>query len=240
MILIAKDRGLTHLVQKDQDHFELALLSSEIMLRDLNTYIKYPASTILRPNQAGLKMEASLDVSSFTFANASEKATVLKKIESQLRFWKLRQLKIQEILFVADEMFTNAIFNAPHSKFESGYASPSSSLKDAEGQAIKAARLFLVRDQQRILLGCTDDYGSLNPATLLNKLHLCFSKGVLASINWEKGGAGIGTYMILQAAEEYYVGVHPNKATVVCCTFSNSGRGLERGPGIHISTLSGN
>ena len=69
---------------------------------------------------------------------------------------------ISQVLGVADELVTNAVFNAPfvnESNTQPGANREDSSVKMTYN---KEARFFMANNTDRVLIGCIDPYGSLN------------------------------------------------------------------------------
>jgi hypothetical protein len=78
---------------------------------------------------------------------------------------------------------------------------------------------FLSDDFERIVIGCCDRYGSLKIPALLNRVKLCYENSIADMINYSAGGAGIGTYIVLEKVTSFYVGVQTGVSTLVCCAF---------------------
>jgi hypothetical protein len=77
--------------------------------------------------------------------------------------------------------------------------------------------LFLAHDESRLMVGCTDPYGSLGIARYLSKVKATYALGAAATMDFGSGGAGIGSYIIFNTGASLYIGVKPGQSTVICC-----------------------
>lgn len=136
---------------------------------------------------------------------------------------------------VADELFTNAIYNAPHVSFAENGPGVARTHENGNTLSLMPARLFLGADSSRIIIGSEDSYGTLNPCHLLKRLKACYTEGTNVAMNWSVGGAGLGTYMIFRSALAYYAGIEQGKRTVVACSFAQGARRSENVRNIHFS-----
>jgi hypothetical protein len=235
LIDIAASYNLWHLIQQSTPYFASELKTSEIMISDLEKYLNNPVSSILLPEKAGPDAETQLLMLSTEFSKASHKQEVIESLRLKLGDIKCSESQRQEMLLVADEMFTNAIYNAPHVNERNNGPGVERNAKNGNLE-LRAARIFLGNDGARVVIGCEDKYGTLNVGFLLKRLRNCFAKGAAASINYELGGAGIGTYMMFRSALSYYAGVAHGKKTVVACTFPGRRGKFQPSQNLHLST----
>jgi hypothetical protein len=236
--IAAKHPNIWHLVRTGTAHFKEEVASSELMIASPQKYLDFPISSILCPATAGQISEKAHLVLSRPFRRASEKRDVLESFKTQVQKFKFSSTLVMELVLIADEMFTNAIFNAPHVEF--GKNGPGAERSKENGELeLRPARLFMGTDNNRVVVGCEDSYGSLNPARLLERLNTCFVQGAYASINWGGGGAGIGTFIIFRSALSFYAGVAHGKKTVVACTFPNQRQTFNPVQNLHFWTDAG-
>lgn len=236
MLNIAKDYKLEQFVHINQPNFEKEVEASGLMLLDLERYLNFPISSILTPTKASHAAEKLFQTVSIPFRYASDKNAVIDRISATLKGWNKRASVAGEICLVADEMFTNAIYNAPYVKYSVNGPGADRTSSFGDCPDLRQARIFLGRDEERIVIGCEDKYGSLNPRHLVARLQACFDSGGRA-INWNGGGAGIGTYIVLRSALAYYAGVAEGSRTVVACTFSNAGRRSDTIQNLHLGAI---
>lgn len=232
-IEIAAAHRLWHLIHTGQPHFECEVKVSELMLESLETFLKNPVTSILTPES--IDHPPPYEGVELSFSKASEKSKTLDTLGQMLTTWKRPSSRISEMLLVADEMFTNAIYNAPYVTFAKNGPGAARTQEFGDADGLRPAKIFLGRDNDRIVLGCEDGYGTLNPKHVITRLHNCFSVGARKALNWDTGGAGLGTFMMVRAALAYYVGVQQGTKTVVCCAFPMVSRRAEMVPNLHLS-----
>jgi len=218
ILKLVLENGFMHVCQEKHPYFESDLNSSGLMLSNTDQFVNFPASSILAPKEVSPEKEQSLIKFEYNFSRASEKSEILKKMEEALVQTASSGTIRSDILLIADELSTNAIFNAPFVDLEntnSGASREDSSVHMSDG---KSAKVFLAADESRLLIGCRDPYGTLNIDKLLTRVKSCYDNSVAANMNMTgSGGAGIGSFMVFNSAASYYVAVSEGKYTIVCC-----------------------
>jgi hypothetical protein len=214
----AIDSNLNHICQKSGHLFDEEIKTANRIIESDDNYFKFPLSTILMPDAICDASEKSLTVMDNLFDCSGQKAEVLTNITGSLQAKTLPQTIIDDVIVVADELFTNAIFNAPfvdlHTHKNAGVSRTSLDVKLEDG---KQGRLFLAHDAKRLVIGCEDPYGSLDLTRYLKKVRSTYQRGPAAAINFGPGGAGIGSYIIFNAGASLYFGVWPGHTTLLCC-----------------------
>ncbi len=212
------DKTVDHVVQKSNVHADNELQLSLKTVTSPECFFKYPISVIkgiLDPTPETEKANAEMSV----FLNKpSDKDTVLDQLETYIKQYCKRGSIASDIRIVADELISNSLFNAP-------YTRNSLNLNIARDYANitidqnKKPHVFAGYDENRLIIGCTDFYGRLNTAKLMERIKFCYVNNPGEVINFNVGGAGIGSYMIFDACMSYYVAVDPGVSSTVCCTF---------------------
>lgn len=241
---VAIDKGYTQIVQSGSAHFETEMACSAKLLLEPQRLLRMPVSAILDPHNYGSKSEAGLTLLHQTFSVAREKSDLLKKVEETLAE-KIKSTALKaDIVTVADELLTNAIFNAPFVDLQNsqpGESRENSGVTMTEG---KMGDFFVGADSERIVIGCRDPYGSLNTKKLLERIRNCYLRSVAATMNMDgRGGAGIGSFMVFNASSSYYVAIDRMKSTVVCAVLplKGSGRSRQEAPkNLHILNIENN
>ena len=116
---------------------------------------------------------------------------------------------------ISDELFTNALFNAPFGDLDSTLDRTTLVVLNPE----MAAEIIVGNTQDRILIGCIDVFGTLNCENLLERIYKGFSGGIGQALNMETGGAGIGILRMVDLSSDIYVVVEKDKRTLVACSF---------------------
>lgn len=221
---------VTQVVHVGQEAFAVnqELNAAAHMLLHGDRFLAHPVSSILDPQKVSASRDKELTFFEESFSKAADKGRLLTEISNHLKSMVRSQSLIHEILGVADELITNAIFNAPfvdRSNNSSGIGRKESDVKMGLG---KEGRLFLGQDGQRLVIGAHDPYGTLNLVRLFQRILDCYTSGVAQNINMGQGGAGIGSFMVFNACSSYFAAVKGGHLTVVCCIIPMTLSGRKR------------
>lgn len=218
VLRFATEHGVKHICQKQGPEFATEMASAELIVQSPDQFRRCPVATILAPSTSDEANEKRLITVDANFDCSDRKRDVLEEITRSMTQSGHGQTLIEDVVSVADELFTNAVFNAPFVDMVT-QINPGVNRHDTRVQfdAGKSARLFLAQDQSRLVIGCEDPFGSLNLQTYLGKIKDTYVKGPAATMNFGPGGAGLGSYIIFNAGSSLYFGVWPGQATVLCC-----------------------
>ena len=210
------DREANHVCQIDAGSLQNELNTSALMMRSPGAFMDSPIETILGPAAIVTATKRSFTKLSLRFHKGSEKGVTLDKLRDLLTKQGRSDSLISDAVLVADEMFTNAIFNAPYVDLKSGF-NPGIDRNDwsVEMTLGRHAELLVGYDESRLVIACRDPFGSLDIRQMLTRIRDCCTKGVSANMRMGVGGAGIGTFMVLNASSSLYVGVQPGKCSVI-------------------------
>lgn len=240
-LIALADMGFEHMVQREREDFAQELLASSLMVVRPKAFLNNPVPFFLS-GFASEKMIADPDRNLvMRFTKSSEKNTLLEWLEAFLdrdkRTATIRDLCLQ----AADEMITNALFNAPTRPSGKRAFKDLARNSDIELPANKSASIFACFTEKRVVLGCQDAFGSLEKSTLMQHLSAMF-KDPLAQINFSGGGAGLGFRYLLENAANFYVLVHPGVSTLTACGFLLKGlkSNLTSSKHVHLSFHSKN
>jgi len=218
MLNLTVNADLGHICQKGGHLYDKEILSAESMVRCPESYLEFPVATILSPNDMSIDAEKKLLLIDQTFNCSSQKQDSLTLITDAMQSKGLSQTIMDDVVAVADELFTNAIFNAPFVD-KTTHVNPGVSRSDLTitMDSGKSGRLFLAHDESRLVIGCRDPFGSLELKRYMAKILATYQQGAAATINFGSGGAGIGSYIIFNAGSSLFFGVWPGRATQLCC-----------------------
>jgi len=113
---------------------------------------------------------------------------------------------------VADELITNAIYNAPvdangHALY--GHLPRTEEVELAADQEIKVTTCC---DGQKLGISVEDPFGSIQQGQVLDYLSKCFRKGT-DQVDTKEGGAGLGLYYVFESLSHFVVNLAPGKRT---------------------------
>jgi hypothetical protein len=218
LMRMANEKAANHLVQTSAPNFERTLNSSARMIFEPSNFKKQPLLNIFNPGSFDQNVENKLCIYEKYFSAATEKKSVLQELDDKLAEKKASGSLRSELLVVADELFTNAVFNAPFADREAADGPKVSRERtDVQMDQGKQGRLFVGCDDQSVAICCFDPYGSLVITKLLDRIRSCFMNGVSRSMNMgATGGAGIGSYMVYGSSTDYFLVVDPGECTMIC------------------------
>ena len=159
-------------------------------------------------------------------------------IHDSMKKRRLSSLLIDRIMLVADELFTNVIFNSPETLKANRPRTDAIPLTTEQ-----EASISIGINQDQIFVCCRDSFGTLDVKKFLERISQCLSDGVRDSIQLdEEGGAGIGSFLMFEFASSMVIGVQKNKQTLIGFTFPTDRRSLIRprnAKSIHIDSKNG-
>ena len=215
---LATTANLMHVVQRQGHCFNEEMRSAENLIATPDAFREFPLCSILHPGHASPALERVPLLADIHFNSSINKRDVMSSITVSLQN-QHSQTMIEDVLAVTDELFTNAIYNAPFVDFGSGL-NPGVSRQDQteiKYGGDKFARMILATDGTRLVIGCEDPFGSLNLPRYLHRIKETYVRGPAATMNFGPGGAGLGSYIIYNAGASLYFGVWPGTATVIFC-----------------------
>ncbi len=215
---LATDLGFSHVCQKEGHAFDKEMSTAEMLVGNADAFIEFPIASVFSPNDLNAGSERSRLCVEHLFNSSHQKRVVIEDMTKAAQDKALSQTIIDDIVVVTDELFTNAMFNAPfvdiNTQKNPGINRHTDEVKYADG---KVGRIFMAQDENRLLIGCHDPYGTLDLKRYLNKIKATYVRGPAATMNFGPGGAGIGSYIIFNAGASLYFGVCPGRATVLAC-----------------------
>ncbi len=234
------EKGLKYLVNSSRADFERELNVAAKMSKEGEDFFKYPVATVFSPNNVSENKESEYKFVEYGFNSADDKYKALILLEVELEKISSNEVLVTSARTIVDEMFTNAIYNAPEQALGKEQRRAFSGSERVE---TKSGRIFMGKNDSFLLIGCEDQYGSLDTKGLMERIHKCYDSGVDSVVNLSKeGGVGIGTYMLFNTATSFYVGVKPGESTIVMCAIPRnlSNRKVQRmAKNFHLLDLKG-
>lgn len=218
VILLANDSNLaftpqkylvdkiSHIVQVNHPCLVNEVAVAARLLMDSGVFFSSPAETIF-----GDDFKKVLNVN---FSSIQDKDPVLERLDTELRELGHYTYVVDAMTTIADELFTNAVYNAPTSTAEHKHVSVRG--EKSEMPLGKFGTLFCAQTDNRLLIGCSDPFGTLDISSYLQRVCEVEKNGAGLVIRRGSGGAGIGCHMIFDLSSEIYLGVHEKVQTVVC------------------------
>jgi CheY-like chemotaxis protein len=123
---------------------------------------------------------------------------------------------VEMVETIADELVTNAIYNAPRTADgQPRYAA----LSRREAVVLEAHEVGVLQfacDGDYIAIAQVDPFGSLTQDTVVSYLNRCMVKGP-QQIASSSGGAGLGLFRVFQSLSKFIINIEPGCKTEVIC-----------------------
>lgn len=212
-----------HTTESSEDY--MPLLRSRPYLRNLIAKNEEPlepdelivtAEKLLRKDIFGLNkyLRWGVEPLSLRINVAHDKSAYLAKVVDYANALGCNSRVVDLINGIADELITNALFNAPVDKDGNAKYRHLKRNEDLRLSDEESATLQFACDGDFIAVSSSDPFGSLDESTVIDYLNRCLSKGP-QQISEESGGAGLGLYRVFQSVSKFVVNLEPQKQTEV-------------------------
>jgi hypothetical protein len=216
------EAGFEHCIQAKREDFANELLASSFMVLRPGSFMRDPIPFFFNGFQTKKATTDSGRHVRFGFNSTHDAAKALKGIEKFL-MQDPRMVALHDVCMqAADELVSNALFHAP---INPGGARPNSRVPRNQEAALpdgKSGSLFACFSDQRVIIGCSDPFGSLDKRQLLNHLRVIF-QSVSAPIKMTGESGGLGLKFVIENAANIYVLVTARTQTLIACGFLLAG-----------------
>ncbi|MCB0379230.1 MAG: hypothetical protein KDD33_12125 [Bdellovibrionales bacterium] len=204
------NNGLSNFVQTSNDDLMYELFIAAVILKKPLLFLNNPL-TILNSQHGSAN---AMNVWQENFNCTEHKARVLDSIEKFIGNNKGMNRLSENILIIIDELFSNALFNAPVD--DNGYPIFKNMERDEKVKypGNKNARIFAVHTQHDLFIGTIDPWGSIDRDHISNILHRAYSE---RKVTEDSKGAGFGLRMMLDRARSLYILSQHRERSLVCC-----------------------
>jgi hypothetical protein len=216
------EQGFEHIVQADREDFPQELLASALMTVRPEKFMKSPLPFFFTGFRSAAAEDSPEQNFVVNFNQSGEKRMALNWLENFLnkfpRASSVKDLCMQS----ADELFTNAIYNAP---IRPSGARPFKDVPRDQEVVLpgdKKGSLFACYSDKRVILGVTDPFGSLEKNSLMLHLRTVLKEGGVPT-RQGIGGAGLGFKYLIENSANFYVIASRGVSTLVACGFSLKG-----------------
>ena len=211
------DQGFQHCVRAERADFAPELLAASLMTMKPEAFVRNPLPFFFNGFRSPDPKDPDKNLT-LKIQTSTEKATLLDWLDVFLqqnpRTSGVRELCVQ----CADEMLTNALYNAP---IKPSGVRPFESWSRTQTVTLPvdhAATLFACFSDERVVVGCTDPFGSLNRDSLLNHLRHAFRDPLLRPRTGQ-AGAGLGFRYLIENSAGFYLISQPGRRTLIACGF---------------------
>jgi CheY-like chemotaxis protein len=174
------------------------------------------AGKLMRKDIFGIDKYLMWGVEPYTIElrQATKKAEYLKQVLQYADELGCNQRMIDLIDAIADEMITNAIFNAPRNPDGTPKYAHLPRREPVVLEDHEVGTLSFACDGNYLALGTVDPFGALNQDTVVSYLNRCMVKGP-QQMSEVSGGAGLGLHRVFQSLSKFVLNLSPGKKTEV-------------------------
>lgn len=226
-------RGFSHCLQAERDDFKKELLISCLMLIHPESLVESDVPFFFKGFSKEVDWKNSGNALLLQGRSTKDRAQILAHLETFLS----QQTKLNTVsdlaLQIADELYTNALYNAPFQSTPEIQLDRKTHIINSADESIE---FFAAFDNDQLLIGCIDNHGSLDRDRFTAHLLKAYAANQVQP-ELGGGGAGIGLKMIIDNSANFYVYCEQGKKTVMSCGLLLKGRksNLTEAKHLHIS-----
>ena len=208
-----KEHKLRYLVQEDHDNFIYNLIMCAMICKFPDAFLKNPLPAIIRSNQTDTVLK---NIEFTTFAN---KKDLMAEVSEFLSANNRIKAVEQNALLIANELMLNALYVAPVDDEGKPLFSHLPRNSEVKYPTDKKGEIFLAYNNQTLVVGCRDPFGSVDEAKLSNRLSEVFESEEKAKISEDGAAApGMGLKMVIENSSGFGMLVKKGKETFVFAT----------------------
>ena len=201
---------LSNVVQTSNDDLPYELFIASIILKKPRLFLNNPL-TILNSQDSSA---SAMRVWQENFNCTEHKERVLESIHKFIGRNKSMNRLSDNILIIIDELFSNALFNAPVD--ENGYRIFKNMQRNEKVRypGNKNAKIFAVHTSNDLFIGAVDPWGSIDRDAICNSIWRAYNEGTVTE---DSKGAGFGLRMMLDRSRSLYLLCEAGKRSLICC-----------------------
>lgn len=219
MLDLCVNDGVKHIVQRSNPGLLEERKLSAAMQQRPRDFIKFPLSMIFGEPSVSEATEAKYKGLDILITFAEMKGAILDQLKKYVEEHAKQKSLLYDLTLAADELITNAIYNAPYVDADNLKSGPARNASAISIDSQKQPRFFAGCDDKRIIIGAQDLFGSLNIDSMMKRIRRCYQNNPRNELSFGVGGAGIGSFMMFDSCSSMYVAVEKGISTTICCTF---------------------
>jgi len=204
-------------VQLDRADLISGIIASVVLLKRPSLFMKAPLRFIL----GGVTGEFEQREKSFRrlilpFRKSEDRQLISLQVEKFMSQHDVAKKCLEAALLIVDELLSNALFDAPID--DDGrhlYRADQPVFATVTFDSGKEGRLFIVHDDERLVIGCEDPYGSIEPDAFLDTLLQTYDP--TRQYASECRLPGLGCKLLIDNSLSFYVVSRRNVRSMVCC-----------------------
>jgi hypothetical protein len=219
ILQLCSTKGVRHVVQRSNLMPDSETNVAQYMLEHPSAFIRYPISAILGNPNPSAESEDLMVGFKAKIDSPDAKLEIEELLQQYARQFKNPSSVIYDISIAADELITNALYNAPYVDEQNSKSGPTRNPSNINVDPLKKPEVFAGSDGVRLVIGVRDFYGRLNTAKLIQRIQGCYENNLCDQISYNDGGAGIGSFMVFDSCAGMYIAVDKGRSTTICCSF---------------------
>lgn len=226
------DMNFDHVLQEDRSDFANELLATALMVKNQAAVFKNPLPFIFA-GETGGNTPTQEHVFRKELSKSSERSVVLDELFAFISGSPKMQSLAEICLQSADELMTNAFYNAPIQLNGSRPLQNTDRTVEVLLEEKRRIRFFAQYTSKRLVIGCEDTYGSFERDIMVENYNRVLLKDKLKP-RQRTAGAGIGFRFLVDNAAGTYVFVEKKKRTLICSAFLPGGLELNLSVAKHL------
>ena len=204
------DNKLSNIVQTSNDDLPYELFIASIILKKPRLFLNNPLTILNSQDSSATAMRVWQE----NFNCTEHKERVLESIHKFIGRNKSMNRLADNILIIIDELFSNALFNAPVDG--DGYRIFKNMERNEKVRfpGNKNAKIFAVHTANDLFIGAVDPWGSVDRDGICKSLHKAYAEG---KVDEGSRGAGFGMRMMLDRSRSLYLLSEKGKRSLICC-----------------------
>jgi hypothetical protein len=146
---------------------------------------------------------------------ASDRRTAVAQVDRDVRTFGLGPRITSLAVLIADELMSNAIYNAPVDELGVHYRKDLSRCAEQEFSERERIRLRYACDARYLAIEVTDRFGSVDTRTILKHLRKAGDRNLRDKVNLNGPGAGMGIALAYSCANHLVFNIAPGSCTEV-------------------------
>jgi DNA-binding response OmpR family regulator len=175
------------------------------------------ALKLLRKDIFGLEkyMSWGIEARTIEIDNARQRSEVVDAITRDVREFGLGPRVASLATLVADELLSNALYNAPVDERGDHHRSNESRHSERELSGRDRIRARYACDARYLAIEVTDYFGSIGRQTILNYLAKCAHPGAADKVDFRRTGAGMGLGLVYGCCNHLVFNIDPGVRTEI-------------------------
>ena len=159
-------------------------------------------------------LQADGVIKAVSLTDSTKRESALATVATTGREAGLSRRVVAMLVTVADELITNALYDAPTDEmgeFTHAHRSRASMVSLPKGRVIEVSIGF---DKNHLGISVADPFGSLRSQTVVDYLAKCYRRGQ-DQVDRKEGGAGLGLFYVFESSSALVVDLLPKKKTTL-------------------------